>query len=123
MKYIMLELEGGAKLPIIFPDCLTHSLVAGAIQLAVDCLDRKKDLRPQHCESLLERGAAKPVSAGFIDLGTAVRVYGESVSLGDLKACTTDADRVILGDSVMYMPDELLPQLTTHLREIEAVKT
>ncbi len=69
MKYIMLETAAGQKLPILFPDVLTHSMVAGAMQLVVDTLDPRKDLRPKQLADMLARGAAPPVSAGLVAVG------------------------------------------------------
>lgn len=116
MKYIMLETAEGMKLPIIFPDILTHCFVAGAMQLAVDCLDPKKDLRPRQLDSLLEGGSAKPVSAGFINIGVDVEVHGESESLGGLKHNPADAGRVVMGDAIQFMPDAMIPALMEKLR-------
>lgn len=122
MKYIMLETENGQKLPIIFPDVLTHSLVAGAIQLAVDALSPEKDLRPQQCERLLASGSAPPVSAGFISLGLDVTVSGLSESLGELKHNPSDAARVMIGESVQFMPDAMALMLLDKLRLNEQLR-
>lgn len=113
MKYIMLETPDGQQLPIIFPEILTHCFVAGAMQLACDTLDPKKDLRPKQLDDLLERGSSKPVSAGFVNLGRDVTVHGNSESLGGLKSKQSDAGRMMLGDSVQFMPDEMVSMLLT----------
>lgn len=105
MKYIVLETEEGMQLPIVFPEVLTHCFVAGAMQLAIDTLDPKKDLRPKQLDDLLARGSAKPVSAGFVTFDDA-HCSGESESLGGLKSKEgADAGRIVLGDSVLLMPD------------------
>jgi len=106
MKYIILETAKGVKLPIIFPECLTHSHVAGAMQLVVETLDPSKDLRPRQCEDLLSRGKAPPVSAGFVRVIEAL-TSGESESLG-VKAAPSDAGRIIFGDPVALMPDGMV---------------
>lgn len=116
MKYIMLETEDGRKLPIIFPDCLVHSLVAGAIQLAVDAMNPKKDLRPQQCERLLRDGSTAVFSAGFIGLGLDVTCHGESESLGGLKSAPADAARIMVGEAGQFMPDDMIELLSERLR-------
>ena len=35
MKYVMLKLEGGQLLPVIFPDFMQHAHIAGSIPAAV----------------------------------------------------------------------------------------
>lgn len=82
-KYIMLhDLERDRFVPVIFPDDLVHSFVAGAMQLVIEANDPKKDLRPRQLEQMLERGTAPVVGAGFVE-GMAVCVaMGESESLG-----------------------------------------
>lgn len=117
MKYIMLETDEGLKLPIIFPEILTHCFVAGAMQLAVDCMDPQKDLRPRQLLSMLEGGSAKPVSAGFINLGVDVEVHGDSESLGGLKHNPADAGRVVMGDSIQFMPDSIVVDLLKRIKE------
>lgn len=114
MKYIMLETKDGAKLPIIFPDVLTHCFVAGAMQLAVDTLDPKKDLRPRQLDDMLARGDAKPVSAGFINLG-AVMVHGKSESLDNLPHNKSDAQRIMMGEAAQFMPDEMILMMAQKL--------
>lgn len=117
MKYIMLETEDGLKLPIIFPEVLTHLFVAGAMQLVADTLDPAKDLRPRQLTDMLLRGVAKPVSAGFIDLGDDITVRGESESLGGLKSVPADAHRIVIGESVQFMPDAIATMLFGKLEE------
>lgn len=117
MKYIVLETLDGLKLPILFPDILTHSIVAGAMQLAVDTLDKAKDLRAQQCVGLLERGSAQPVSAGFVSIGTDVSVDGESESLGGVKHNPADAGRIMFGDTVGFSPDSFVEMLMLRFRE------
>lgn len=80
-KYVMLQV-GDRAMPIIFPEELVHAHVAGAMQLAVEALDPKKDLRPRQCESMLERGTAPVRSAGFVEGLACAIVIGESESLG-----------------------------------------
>jgi hypothetical protein len=116
MKYIMLETVDGAKLPIIFPDCLTHSLVAGAMQMAVECMDKEKDLRPKQCLSLYARGEAPAVSAGFVELHD-VHVHGKSESLGDLPHKPADAARMLLGSTIQFIPDTAALQMQEMLKE------
>lgn len=115
MKYIVLETAEGQKLPIIFPEALTHAFVAGAMQLVVDTLDPRKDLRPKQLDSLLAAGQAKPVSAGFVSIPTC-GVYGESESLGGLPVAIGDDARIILGDTVAFMPDALVESMGVKLR-------
>lgn len=117
MKYIMLETEEGMKLPIIFPDILTHCFVAGAMQLVIDTLDPKKDLRPRQLDDMLKRGSAKPVSAGFINIGVDVEVHGESESLGGLKSVEADAARIVMGDAIQFMPDSIAVDILKRLKE------
>lgn len=116
MKYIMLETEEGLKLPIIFPECLTHSLVAGAMQMAVECMDKEKDLRPKQCLSLYTRGEAPATSAGFVELHD-VHVHGASESLGDLPHKPADAARMLLGSSIQFMPDSTALHMQSMLNE------
>jgi hypothetical protein len=66
MKYIVLEQDLGEGLkrevPIVFPNCLTHSLVAQAMVKSE------------------ELTGARPIAAGFIDMDANV-CFGESESL------------------------------------------
>jgi hypothetical protein len=117
MKYIMLETEEGMKLPIIFPDVLTHCFVAGAMQLVMDTLDPKKDLRPRQLDDMLKRGSAQPVSAGFVNIVGDVTVYGESESLGGVKSVPADAARILMGDAIQFMPDSMCELLMEKLRD------
>lgn len=115
MKYIMLETAEGAKLPILFPDLLTHCHVAGAMQLVVDTLDPRKDLRPRQLDRMLEEGSARVASAGFVALDPIVSVSGESESLGGVKSIPMDAGRIMLGEAVQFMPDEMIAHLLEKL--------
>lgn len=117
MKYIMFETSEGQKMPIIFPDQLTHCFVAGAMQLVFDTLDSKKDLRPKQLLNFLEAPTAAPVSAGFINLGIDITVHGESESLGGLKSVPADAARIICGDAIQFMPDEMAELMLAKLKE------
>lgn len=116
-KYIMFETAEGQKLPVIFPSALTHSLVAGAMQMALDCLDSDKDLRPKQCLQLLARASAVPVSAGFMSFGLDIDVAGESESLGGLKSKPSDAARIVCGDSIAFMPDSVAEAMLVKLKE------
>jgi hypothetical protein len=122
VKYIVLETKDGARLPIIFPEALTHSFVAGAMQLAVDALDPKKDLRGKQCESLLDRASAPVVSAGFVQIDGA-HVHGTSESLGGVKYNNADAARIILGDAIQFMPDDLAMLMLAKLNAMKGHKT
>lgn len=92
MKYIILETEDGAKYPFIFPEAMTHSIVASVMQYVLP-------------------GHKSVVSAGFVEIGTDVTVYGESESLGGLKSNAMDSARIMLGASIQHMPDDMLPPL------------
>lgn len=89
-KYIVVEL-GDQKLPIIFPAAITHSFMAGAMQLVMDTFDPTKDLRPKQLQRMLEDGKHKPTSAGFIAALSVVSTFGASESLGNLKSREEDA--------------------------------
>src|ERR1700744_2529588 len=109
MKDIILETAEGRKIPVIFPDILTHSIVAGAMQLAIDTLDPKKDLRAKQCESFLERSdAAKPVGAGFIRIGRDLGVGGHSESLHVESRGTLDEAIIAIGEQAGAFPDDAL---------------
>lgn len=110
MKYIMLEAPDGQKLPVIFPDCLVHAHVAGAMQMVVDTLDPRKDLRPKQLDAMLERGSAKVTGAGFVGFDI-VSTSGKSESLGGVKSSAVDAARIMMGDSVSRMPDAMVAML------------
>lgn len=121
MKYIVLETKDGARLPIL-PEALTHSFVVGAMQLAVDALDPKKDLRGKQCESLLERAAAPVVSAGFVQIDGA-HVRGNSESLGGVKFNRADEARMILGDAIQFMPDDLAMLMLAKINAMRGAKS
>lgn len=101
MKYVMLETRDGAKYPILFPDALTHSIMAMAAGAAIEaCLKSK----------------VKPVSAGFISLGTEVSTHGHSESL-NMGPQPSDAARVVIGDSITHMPDKLAESVFEKIKE------
>ena len=104
MKYIMLETKDGAKLPIIFPDVLTHLFVAGAMKLVLDTLDPTKDLRPKQLASMNDNPNSRVISAGFVSVIEA-ETFGESESLG-VHSNKFDGGRMMFGQAVMHMPDE-----------------
>lgn len=116
MKYIMLETKEGMKLPILFPDILTHCFVAGAMQLAVDCLDSKKDLRPKQLMTLLESGSTRVTGAGFVAVDSDVRTFGESESLGGVTPGVADAARIALGDAVALATDAFVLKMAAELK-------
>ena len=121
MKYVMLETRGGLKLPIIFPDFLVHAHVAGAMQqvmLAMSSTD--KQFHENRLQAMLDdanfRGVgAKLMSAGFVGF-TGVTVSGESESLGGVKSRPSDAGRILMGDSVMLMPDDVVHVLHSKIK-------
>jgi len=115
VKYIILETPDGRRMPIIFPEALTHCFVAGAMQLVVDTLDPKKDLRPRQLDGLLKAGNAKPISAGFVDLHE-VSVHGESESLGGLKSRHVDEGYISFGDACAYTADHIVADLLNFKR-------
>lgn len=121
MKYIILETAEGQKLPIIFPNALTHACVAGAMQLAVDVLDTKKDLRVKQCVRLLEEASSPPISAGFISLGFDIETHGTSESL-NLSPGEHDAARIALGEAIDFMPDGMLVPLWAKIKQAEEIK-
>jgi len=92
MKYIMFETADGAKLPILFPDSLTHAFMAVAIQAVI----RK--------EKMIASGIR---SAGFVSLGLEVETHGGSESLGGVKSREVDAAYIALGESISHSPPEL----------------
>ncbi len=104
MKYIMIETEDGAKLPFIFPESCTHSIVSEFVRMML--------LRFHATE------ATTVVSAGFVSLGNDVSVHGESESLAGLKSNPTDASRIMIGESVQFMPDEMAELMLTKLKEM-----
>lgn len=90
-------------LPVIFPDTLTHSVVADCMSLAV---------------GICCNATGAPVSAGFVELGHDVAVHGDSESL-KLASKPVDAARIMLGDSIAFMPDAIVLQM---LEKINAHK-
>lgn len=89
MKYIMFETAEGGKFPVIFPDQIAHVFMNAAVRAITGI----------RLETPWE-----PVSAGSISIGNC-DVHGESESLGGLAHNEADAARVIIGDSVAFMPD------------------
>lgn len=122
MKYIVLETEDGQKLPILFPECLTHSHVAGALQQAILARsghdsrfhERQLEARLEAAQHGLE--GAKPISAGFVEVASA-SVRGKSESLGDLESAPADEARIVLGQAVSFMPDAFAQMALTRLKE------
>lgn len=105
MKYVMFETTEGQKLPVIFPECLTHSLMAMCVAAGIEvCINSK----------------AVAVSAGFVELGLGAEVHGESESLGGMKSNPADAARIIVGESLQFMPDLLCVQMLEKLREMKS---
>lgn len=100
MKYVMLETPDGGKLPVIFPETLTHKYVA-----LVMC--RSADIE-------LKMRGTKVVSAGFVGFGETA-VAGESESLGGLQSNPLDAVRIRVGQSVSHVPDAMLEPLAKKL--------
>ncbi len=101
MKYVMLETQEGQKLPFIFPESCTHSVVTEFMQIML------QGIHHQNCI---------PVSAGFVNLGLGVEVHGESESLGGMKSVPADAARIMIGESIAFMPDALATQMLERLR-------
>lgn len=89
MKYIMFESPEGGKFPVIFPDQTAHVFMNAAVR-AITGIGLETPW--------------EPVSAGFINIGNC-DVHGESESLGGLAHNEADAARIIIGDSVAFMPD------------------
>lgn len=98
MKYIMFESPEGGKYPVLFPDQIPHVLMSVAVKAITD---------PHTLE---------PVSAGFVAIGNC-DVYGDSESLGGMTHNETDAARMILGDSVAFMPDAVAASTLKLYRE------
>lgn len=114
MKYIVLEMEDGRRLPILFPECLVHAHVAGAIQRAILAMGNspEQQFHERQCAARLEAAVhgvegAKPVSAGFASIQDVV-VHGKSETLGDLVCNPADRGRMILGDSISHCEDEVV---------------
>lgn len=89
MKYVMFETAEGGKFPVIFPDQIAHVFMNAAVR-AITGIGLETPW--------------EPVSAGFINIGNC-DVHGESESLGGLAHNEADAARIIIGDSVAFMPD------------------
>jgi hypothetical protein len=102
VKYIMLETGEGQKLPFLFPEAMTHAVVAEVVRIM---------LRSFHKQD------AKVVSAGFVSLGLGAEVSGESESLGGVKSVPADAARIMVGESIAFMPDALAEMMLERLRE------
>ncbi len=107
MKYIMMETEEGQKLPFLFPDSCTHAVVAEFMTVMFRSIHKQ---------------TAKPVSAGFVSLGLGAVVEGESESLGGMKSIPADAARIMVGESLAFMPDILAIQMLERLRAMEEAK-
>lgn len=96
MKYIMYEMGDGRKMPIIFPEMLTHSIMDMAFRHGIRrCLG----------------DSATPTGAGFIAIGDNIQTFGKAESMLNLEPGPVDADRVALGDSAAYIPDEMIQGL------------
>jgi hypothetical protein len=102
VKYIMLQTKEGQKLPFLFPDAMTHLFVAMAMQATI-----KSTMKTE----------ATVVSAGFVGLGLGAEVSGESESLGGMKSNPADAARIMAGESLSFIPDELALMMLERLRE------
>lgn len=100
MKYIMLETDEGAKLPILFPDALVHADIADLIQRLIMIR--------------MDAIGVTVASAGFVELGALPAVAGESESLKKVSN-PMDALRIWAGTSVQYMPDDLLTAMAAKL--------
>ncbi|MAS67344.1 MAG: hypothetical protein CMK82_11190 [Pseudomonadales bacterium] len=106
MKYIMLETPDGAKMPFIFPEACTHAVMAELMRMMLGRFHNTT--------------GARVVSAGFISLGLGAEVHGESESLGGLKSVPADAARIMVGESLQFMPDEMATMMLEKLREMQA---
>lgn len=120
MKYIIMETEEGLRLPIIFPDILTHCFVAGAMQLVIDTMNPAKDLRPTQLDRMLKDGDGEVTSAGFVNLGNDVTVYGESESIG-VKSDDVDALVIMIGEQAQFMPKAILKDIWAKMQSNEAL--
>ena len=99
----MFETDAGQKLPVIFPEALTHSIVALCMAEAIEaCL----------------KGKARAVSAGYVDVPRAT-THGNSESLG-LDSQTADSVRITIGDSIAFMPDEMIVPLMKKMMEAKS---
>jgi hypothetical protein len=103
----MLETKEGQKLPFLFPEAMTHLFVAMAIRAILPATMNTE---------------AEVVSAGFVNLGLGAEVHGESESLGGMKSNPADAARIMVGDSLAFMPDALAVQMLERLREAAGLK-
>lgn len=92
----MLETDNGARMPFVFPESGVHSIMA---LLMIEML------RKFHATE------ASVVSAGYVQIGTDTTVHGGSTSLEDMNHNPADAARLILGDAVQFMPDEMATML------------
>lgn len=93
MKYIIMETTDGTKLPILFPEALTHSVVMRCMQAAI--------------KECFNRALSGPVSAGFVEIEGAA-TYGKSESLGGMKPGPADADRIRMGGAVSNVADQFV---------------
>lgn len=104
MKYVVLETDAGKKLPFIFPDSLTHSIMSEYAARATSV-----------CLGLGNSRRVTPISAGFTDI-SAASVHGYSESL-KLKFKETDVARIIIGEAVTFIPDELVMKVFGEIME------
>ncbi len=93
-------------MPFIFPEAITHLYVATMVELGL-------------LPTIKTKG--KVVSAGFVSLGLDTDVNGESESLGGLKSIPADAARIVLGDSVAFMPDALAEMMLERAQHVASV--
>ena len=100
MKYVMMETTEGAKLPFIFPDSMVHAAMAAVATVAIEATIKQK---------------AQVVSAGFVSMGLDVQVFGASESQKGLQHNPADASRIMIGDSVAFMPDALMTAIMAKL--------
>lgn len=101
----MLETREGRKLPFLFPEAMTHLFVAMAVKAIIPATMNTE---------------AEVVSAGFVSLGLGAEVHGESESLGGMKSNQADAARIIVGESLAFMPDALAEMMLERLRAAKA---
>ena len=94
MKYIMMETAAGAKYPIMFPEHLNHDTMAELIRGAI--------------AANMGGTQAAVVSAGSVTLDAMPIVYGRSASLKLDNGGEADAARMVIGESVTLMPDEMV---------------
>jgi hypothetical protein len=93
MKYVILETQHGQRLPFLFPELLVHAQMAEVFKAALQAFIHV---------------SAVPVSAGHASIQGA-EIHGESESL-ELVPLAGDEARMVLGDSIAFLPDErLLP--------------